>query len=515
MILGIALLLTGVTVISGIGKIPIEKNPSPSISFNGLHGNTLYVGGSGPDNYTTIQAAVNAASSGDTVFVYQGIYEENVEIQKSINMSGEEKQSTVIDGDNRGNVVDICSEEVAIRGFTIRGGGGRENEAGVRIASDHVTLTDNVVTDNRRHGIALLSASHCTITDNIVTNNRYDGLHLTNESNFNDISSNLIVNHTRDPFDCHGVHMRYSSHNILENNTLSDNAGYDFFLIATTSLTLQDNVGINSSGIFFTGGTVENWNTHTLEENMVDGKPVYYYADVHTPLEVPSDAGEVILANCSQVLIQGLSIHDGDCAVLLGFSTDNTIRDNNISGVIAGVWLTRSTDNVIADNTIGQVGGSIPLALRSNRNVIRGNTISDNWEYGIGVWSGSSFNTITENNVTDNTQPGLILSSAHFNAIERNSFYDNNWYGAYLTSAYGNRFVKNNFMHHHKHVYFEDSFLNTWSQNYWDDHEEAGPKTITGKNTVPWNPDKTIDWTYYDWRPATEPYDIDIDGDII
>lgn len=45
--------------------------------FNG-EGKTLYVGGSGPGNYTTIQSAINESSNGDTVFVYSGIYYDNV-----------------------------------------------------------------------------------------------------------------------------------------------------------------------------------------------------------------------------------------------------------------------------------------------------------------------------------------------------------------------------------------------------------------------------------------------------
>lgn len=39
---------------------------------------TLYVGGAGPGNYTTIQTAVNDANPGDSIFVYSGVYNENV-----------------------------------------------------------------------------------------------------------------------------------------------------------------------------------------------------------------------------------------------------------------------------------------------------------------------------------------------------------------------------------------------------------------------------------------------------
>ena len=61
------------------------KIPSNLIqSSNG--GNTLYVGGSGPNNYTKIQDAINNADEGDTVFVYSGTYYEHFTINTTINL---------------------------------------------------------------------------------------------------------------------------------------------------------------------------------------------------------------------------------------------------------------------------------------------------------------------------------------------------------------------------------------------------------------------------------------------
>ncbi|MCD6481001.1 MAG: hypothetical protein J7L31_01850, partial [Thermoplasmata archaeon] len=61
-------------------------------------GNILYVGGSGPENYSKIQNAIDNASDGDTVFVYDDSspYYENIVINKSINLVGENKDTTVI-----------------------------------------------------------------------------------------------------------------------------------------------------------------------------------------------------------------------------------------------------------------------------------------------------------------------------------------------------------------------------------------------------------------------------------
>jgi len=46
---------------------------------------TLYVGGSGPDNYTKIQDAIDNVSEGYTIYVFSGIYNEHILIDKEIN----------------------------------------------------------------------------------------------------------------------------------------------------------------------------------------------------------------------------------------------------------------------------------------------------------------------------------------------------------------------------------------------------------------------------------------------
>ena len=58
--------------------------------------NTLYVGGSGPNNYTKIQDAINDANIGYTIFVYRGTYYENLIVNKSITLQGENKEITII-----------------------------------------------------------------------------------------------------------------------------------------------------------------------------------------------------------------------------------------------------------------------------------------------------------------------------------------------------------------------------------------------------------------------------------
>ena len=48
--------------------------------------------------YKHIQEAVDNAEDNDTIFVYEGVYNENIYIHKTINLTGENRDTTIIDG---------------------------------------------------------------------------------------------------------------------------------------------------------------------------------------------------------------------------------------------------------------------------------------------------------------------------------------------------------------------------------------------------------------------------------
>ncbi len=101
----------------------IIGNPANAVclqsGFSSLSGgNWLYVGGSGPGNYSTIEAALENASNGDTIFVYHGIYNESVTIRKSIILIGEDKQSTILK--STVDCVVIKAMNVTVNGFSLQ-----------------------------------------------------------------------------------------------------------------------------------------------------------------------------------------------------------------------------------------------------------------------------------------------------------------------------------------------------------------------------------------------------------
>ena len=186
---GLIIVLSLLFILGNIQSV-ISKNNSPS---NNIAGIILYVGGSGPGNYTTIWEAVTAANDGDTVYVYDDSspYIENIAIYHQINLTGENKETTVIDGNQTGNVINIGSNWVKISGFTIQNG-----VNGLYLDNRfNTTIQNNIIKENSVDGVRFYSScDYNTITGNIITDNGETGIKFSSFSEYNTISDNLISN---------------------------------------------------------------------------------------------------------------------------------------------------------------------------------------------------------------------------------------------------------------------------------------------------------------------------------
>ncbi len=90
-----------------------------------------------PGDYTTIQAAITAASSGDTIYVAAGTYNEDITLKNGVSVLGAGAATTTIQGTGSTSVVNVGSinSTTTLDGFTITGGaasfgGGMHDDGG-------------------------------------------------------------------------------------------------------------------------------------------------------------------------------------------------------------------------------------------------------------------------------------------------------------------------------------------------------------------------------------------------
>ena len=246
---------------------------------------TLYVGGTGPGNYTTIQEAINNASTGDTIFVYNhsSPYYETLTINKTINLIGEEKNSTVIDGSSQPqSIISLTADNTTITGFTLQNTIDHPN-AGVYLHAHNTNIYNNKITNNIV-GMYLEWAVNCTVTHNEIINNRWHGIQLISSS-YNTISFNQIINNperglTCDFSRCNNLHNNtiidseigisleyYSEYNKVQNNTASSNRNEGILIRASNNIVKDNYVSNNKYGILFTSGDNVTFTQNVMEKN--------------------------------------------------------------------------------------------------------------------------------------------------------------------------------------------------------------------------------------------------------
>ena len=193
-VLGITFLFIGMSFTSISGN-----HINNQIIRESGRGNILYVGGSGPGNYSTIQSAINDSSNGDTVFVYDDSspYKENLNVRKSINLIAENKNTTIIFDSESGNVcIGIVSDYVTVKGFKITSQSMNRSGKGIYIsASNFCNIIGNEIF-GFSDGILIDFSRDIYIFDNNIYHNE-DGLLLYPETKKVNISNNIISNNIR------------------------------------------------------------------------------------------------------------------------------------------------------------------------------------------------------------------------------------------------------------------------------------------------------------------------------
>jgi parallel beta-helix repeat protein len=178
---------------------------------------TLYVGGSGLGNYTRIQDALDNITVGGTIYVFPGTYHEHIVVTTPVHLIGDNKDSTIIDGDNEEYVVILDAGNSTLSGFMITHSGRTFPKAGVYVKSDKNIVSGNILTGNY-YGMRLESTKNNTITSNEIIHNLRCGIYFSRASD-NTLTGNIVSNHSFNGF---GLY-EFSNNNTLLENILSQN----------------------------------------------------------------------------------------------------------------------------------------------------------------------------------------------------------------------------------------------------------------------------------------------------
>ena len=408
---GIILLFVGIAYAPAIA----QNTEKQSVS----RGTWLYVGGSGPGNYSRIQDAVNDSSNGDTVFVFSGYYHERVNVSKTIHLLGEDKVTTILYHEEGERlllgkpILNISSDGVVVSNFTINITSGR----GIYlIHSSNCRISNNIIQGRFAFWIRN-SCQNNEVCYNIIQSDIYSGI---GRLDFNlptsDITGNVIHHN-------HFIRTGMKIDDIYaKNNTICDN----FF-----DQIIGDAIYAVDTG------------SNTFARNIITGDPnIGYYSGIYFDTRQYMSTGGNLVC-------------------------DNIFKNFSGGGIATFVY----GGDVITGNLIEHC--FYGMSINENFITIKNNTIRY-CDFGQDLWSADS---ILEGNVYDHCIDGIQVRECQNVTFIRNTF-SNNIFGITNHVTRNNYFVDNNFKRNKIDV-FQQFSRNQWSHNYWD-RPRALPKPIFG-----------------------------------
>lgn len=423
-----------------------------------------------------------------------------------------------IDGTNHGYCIFIGNTTVhfELRDNNLHSADGKKlanyfKNSGIYLYNvENGVLTNNNISSNDLLGAHTHKSKDIIISNNIFTNNNYAIFNF--DSSGNSITNNELSNNGE------GIYLEDSDMNIISNNSLRSNRGNDIQISHSNGNTISNNTSpfespatisiggskynsfydnvLNKGGISISGSDLEYWTTNDIStSNLANGKPVYFWKN-RTSGNVPKDAGQIILANCTGVHVEGQHISGGHNGIIISFSDDNFITGNTISDSSChGITFHHSSHNNISQNTV-----------------------TDGRSTGITFYN-SKENTFTENIVKDNAYDGLsFYHNSNKNMINNNTILSNNRYGVRIDGCTGNIIVHNNFIDNQVYTgeHAKSNGNNQWDKgyplggNYWSGHTE--PDEYRGPEQEEPGSDGIVDDQYnivfgyeVDKYPWTEP----------
>ncbi|MCW4005526.1 MAG: right-handed parallel beta-helix repeat-containing protein [Candidatus Bathyarchaeota archaeon] len=225
-----------------------------------------------PDDYPSINAAVENAHQGDTIQVRAGVYYENLYVDKALVIAGEDTQTVVVGegGVERGgnSVFTLAANDITLTGFTIQSQNYTQSTnyaTAIKVAGDNCTITGNsiegiyygvfcsvqlftTITDNNittalKDGVRICGGSHNTITNNNITNSAKSGIAI--DGYLDTITGNSLAGNQR------GIGLG-ASYSVVFGNNITSHSESGIYLGASDCIIAANAIADNMLGVHFT-----------------------------------------------------------------------------------------------------------------------------------------------------------------------------------------------------------------------------------------------------------------------
>lgn len=250
--------------------------------------------------YLTITDAINASKYYDTIFVFNGNYNENLEIEKPLKIAGENKYNTVLSCDKT-RIITINSYDVNFSDFTIRVETRGIQIDGIESNSENVIIMNNIIEvgngGNTIGGIFLSKINNCTIKCNkILINSNYSscsGISLLGSTNCT-IHNNNITSHNQSFLSGIGIELRsggiygFSRNNDIQNNNIEKLKTGIVIAESNNNRIEYNNFRENLIDGFFINSFSNTWDSNYWNKANINIKTIFGFLIIpYTPFGIP------------------------------------------------------------------------------------------------------------------------------------------------------------------------------------------------------------------------------------
>ncbi len=357
-----------------------------------------------------------------------------------------------------------------------------ENNTLLRNAEDNILLEfsqyTNVSGNEMRYsngtygGFYMYKAENNTVKNNIIVD-KWEGIRSNSGKNNSYMNNYVSAQYT-------AIDLFSDENAFIKGNTIEDSKD-GIYLYYSENSEIYENVLLNNS-IKLYGFSAREYTYYTIStNNTVNGKPVRYFKNVDMgDALAPTDAGEIILGNVQNFVIDGFGISQVSVGVQIGYSSHITIKNTNMSDMkdtgidiksgdnitMSGMWFERCSHAVYV-----YTGENITV----DNSTFRDDEVDLSFNY--------IMDAVVENNTMNATSwSGLSLEFSHRGVVKDNFFKDNRYYAIDTRGSDGFVIYNNTFYHNNgsndtydsSHVQARDyTTNNAWDKdgkgNYWSD----------------------------------------------
>ncbi len=314
-------------IVTGFGSSSSMTN-----TRNANLGNTLFVGGSGIGNYSTIQSAIDAAVFGDTVFVYNGTYYEHIIVDKAMKLIGEYRTTTIIDGMYDDNVISLKSENIFLSNFTIKNTGGLKDNTAIHIQSNNTTISTCLIYRSRI-GLKITNSNITTVTNCLF--------HTNGKSVQAENSSSINIDASEFSYSGIGIQL-YKCKEILLDHVYAHENGIVSFINSSSDIIITHSASCdnndNAGGIYFYNShNIQVYNSHAIHcgagFKIVNSTNVSFRRcnleyNTHFTFWIYDHSSNITINHCNIIhnLRHGIHITDSSCIITYSNLYDNLIE---------------------------------------------------------------------------------------------------------------------------------------------------------------------------------------------